>query len=999
MSGVAEFEKELKRREQFSAKLAYLAHSDRDTSAAFYEQPTSEKWDATFKDMTFFRLTRHSKFWKEESTLLHEAITNLVSALRPICIGWTFVLIGTGQDIECWFGAKLTNSGNDREHLTGLFRSGLRSIGVADGQSRPDLKLHSPPMVFVSGAPGIPQPKSTLVATDLLCRGLGGATWRYIVDAKPVPDSDMLDWLHCFERAKASGTRDPLENAYLKAIEALRQRAEEGVRSGAWDVDVWFSSPSPEILQRGRALLKSALSGTGSEPDPIRVTPCSSQRTINYPWWLSSRQLAALACPPAHKYPGYQIVDHTQFGVQTIPANSAGSNSVEIGEIWSDGMPTGNHIQIDLDELTNHALVVGVTGGGKTNTCFQLLAQLAERDIPYLVIESAKSEYRELLNDSRFARNRPQIFTVGNESVRPLRINPMEVPPGTLLQTHIDYVKQLFIAAFVLWPPLPQILEKSIEEIYKDRGWDLATGKNLRAGDHYKSARLFPTLDDLAKKCNEVVDRTDYSEDVKKDVRASLITRLDELRRTGGKGPMFNTRQSFPSEDFFDRPCILELESLVSDEEKAFLMGLLLVRLYEYHKDLRERDRLSAGAGRKQGELCHVTLIEEAHRLLRNVGSAKGSEIQDNRQGQAIEVFSNMLAEIRGYGEGIVMAEQIPEKLVPDAIKNTNLKIVHRLLAIDDRELMGKAMNLEPDQIGHLTRLQRGQAVVYAYGLLEPVLVKIPPSPVKRSLNVSDDQLKPQIEVGANASARKLLRDLSENDQHAYEDLILFLRLVYQDFLARDIRLDAIESHMTYLKDHISRSISEDIEVSIEIFVVLLDMEIESRSSKASHPWPFEKMDDVVESGRKFALALFLRADGNEISRAAHALHGKIEELYEQDSKPYNCCTRCQFPCRFRFDFQTSLSGREDFQDLLISRERFLDRETWPKLSNHARHVSRLAFSDANEDMLADTAYCFIAICAHHVLEMRDIRIKEDIKSYFPVALFGNYANVERLPN
>jgi len=100
-----------------------------------------------------------------------------------------------------------------------------------------------------------------------------------------------------------------------------------------------------------------------------------------------------------------------------------------------------------------------------------------------------------------------------------LRINPFEVPPGVLVQTHIDFLKSLFSAAFVLYPPMPYVLEQSIQEVYQDRGWDLATNTNFRGSD---TPRLFPTLSDLAVKIGVVVDRMGYDDRITMDVKAGL---------------------------------------------------------------------------------------------------------------------------------------------------------------------------------------------------------------------------------------------------------------------------------------------------------------------------------------------------------------------------------------------------------------------------------------------------------------------------------------------
>ena len=84
-----------------------------------------------------------------------------------------------------------------------------------------------------------------------------------------------------------------------------------------------------------------------------------------------------------------------------------------------------------------------------------------------------------------------------------------------------------------------------------------------------------------------------------------------------------------------------------------------------------------------------------------------------------------MISEVRAYGQGIVVAEQIPSKLAPDVMKNTNLKIVHRIIAKDDRESIGQTMNLNEEQQNHLGVLTPGMAAIYAEGADHAYLVRL----------------------------------------------------------------------------------------------------------------------------------------------------------------------------------------------------------------------------------------------------------------------------------
>lgn len=285
---------------------------------------------------------------------------------------------------------------------------------------------------------------------------------------------------------------------------------------------------------------------------------------------------------------------------------------------------------------------------------------------------------------------------------------------------------------------MPYVLEQSLEELYQDHGWDLTRNINTRGAG---PARGFPTLTDLYGKVGAVVDRMGYDEQITMNVRSGLQARINQLRVGGGKGLMLDTRRSVPIDDLFGAPCILELKQVVSDDEKAFMMGLVLIRLHEHYE---------SGIGAPQPGLRHVTLIEEAHRLLRNTPSQLGSEVVANPKGHAIEVFANILSEIRAYGEGMLIAEQVPVKLTPDAIKNTSLKVVHRLLAEDDRRAVGETIGLTPSQSRYLRTLEVGEAVAFAEGVRTPVLVSVPKTAAKSSAaGLPDDAVK---KIGSSGS-------------------------------------------------------------------------------------------------------------------------------------------------------------------------------------------------------------------------------------------------------
>ena len=333
-----------------------------------------------------------------------------------------------------------------------------------------------------------------------------------------------------------------------------------------------------------------------------------------------------------------------------------------------------------------------------------------------MVIEPAKKEYWELF---KLGYDKLQIYSIGSNetNAHPYCINPFErvnvIDPSSgelrrvSLQTHIDYVFSAFKASFIMYTPMPYVLETAIYSIYEDYGWDIKTDTNRFGVDEY------PTIEDLYDKIPQVVIDMGYDQRMQMDLTGSLQARINSLR-LGSKGDTLNVRKSFPVTQIFNGNVVIELDDIGDDDVKAFVISMLLIQLMEYRKQQDD----------SQLELKHIVLIEEAHRLLKNISSGTG-ENADPR-GAAVEFFCNLLAEMRSKGQGFMIADQIPTKLAPDLIKNTNMKILHRTVVEEDRSLMGGAMHMTDEQIDYVSSLPRGYAAIYSEGDNRPKIVHPP---------------------------------------------------------------------------------------------------------------------------------------------------------------------------------------------------------------------------------------------------------------------------------
>ena len=359
---------------------------------------------------------------------------------------------------------------------------------------------------------------------------------------------------------------------------------------------------------------------------------------------------------------------------------------IELGDVVLQSGATTHGARIPLDSLSKHLFVTGMTGSGKTTSCLNLLTQLHQLGIPFLVVEPVKNEYRALL--ARIPGL--QVFTLGDEETTPFRLNIFEPPAGVRVQTHLEHLQAAWNSSFVMYAPLPLVLGQVLEETYRACGWDVRKEKRGRP----------ISLEDFRVRAEVVCRRLGYEPKVSMDIEAALKTRIASLSM-GGKGPMFDTMASIPFDDLLRRPTVLELKGIANSEEKAFVAALILTELAEY---------VEAKGASKQ--LRHVTLVEEAHRLLPNVSTQKGDPEAADPRRHTVEQFANMLAEFRALGEGLVVVEQIPTKIIPDAIKNTATKLAHRVPAADDREVLAGAMNMTEEQSRVLAALRPGEAIL-----------------------------------------------------------------------------------------------------------------------------------------------------------------------------------------------------------------------------------------------------------------------------------------------
>lgn len=489
-------------------------------------------------------------------------------------------------------------------------------------------------------------------------------------------------------------------NSYTAEIasstyKALMSGENSGVEISA--INSWKKYEGREKLNLLKSYILNMLHPIFAYNTPVSksfITPCSA---------VSSNELAIHMGLPRKSICGFPVIEHAEFGKEVVNyAHEKKGKCINLGKIFKMGIENTNKVELDIDSLAMHTFITGSTGSGKSNTVYEILRQLEFYGIKYLVIEPAKGEYKHVLGN----KNNVKVFGTNPVYAPLLKINPFKFPKEVHVFEHIDRLIEIFNVCWPMYAAMPAILKDAILNAYKQCGWDLTSSTNY-LGEYY------PNFKDVLEQLVAVIDRSSYDIEVKSNYKGSLETRIHTL--TNGLNGQIFTADEIPSETLFDSNVIVDLSRIGSLETKALIMGILIMRLNEH--------RSSTAKSMNEG-LKHVTVLEEAHNILKKISTEQNVE-SSNVAGKAVEMLSNTIAEVRTYGEGFIIADQSPNAVDMSAIRNTNTKIIMRLPDEADRRLAGKSAALRDDQLDEIAKLPKGVAVVYQNDWLEPVLCKV----------------------------------------------------------------------------------------------------------------------------------------------------------------------------------------------------------------------------------------------------------------------------------
>lgn len=573
---------------------------------------------------------------------------------------------------------------------------------------------------------------------------------KTVSDTESTSSSDTTSTSYGTNESKSQSISRNIVNKHIEAVsEHLfyhSKRIETGKAIGLWKVGTYIMADKKTDLQGAGLQLRSILSGQETIFEPIRIHDITSVLeaeqekghsyreltignlaspviTVNnvtgkifeHPLGehfkelktvLTTKELSYLINFPLRSVPGISVVDSSpEFNLNTQEEQN-GKGDIGFGKLLYGGSETNLIYNIPMNQLTRHTLVSGINGSGKTNTIQAILNHVG--NLPFLVIEPAKTEYVDwaLEYNKLHPDNQIDIYIPGCKKYKGgyepklLKMNPFEIvwlkPEQEVnVLTHIDRLKSTFASAFPMYDILPVLMEDLIYTVYQQKSTDWLN----KMPEFGKT--MSPTLNSMSVCVDQVIEHRQYEDKVQRNMKACLNTRIDSLKR-GWKGEMLNTTKSTPWDDLFSKKCIVNLSYVGDDVDKSFFMALLLQFLYEYRSAQAEIGEIDYN----ENGCKHLTIIEEAHRVMTKC------EKQDLPQYKSAMMFSNMLSEIRAYGEGLMLVDQVPTRLIPDAIKNTNLKITHRLVAEDDCKAIGESMGLNDEQRKVIPKLMTGQCIV-----------------------------------------------------------------------------------------------------------------------------------------------------------------------------------------------------------------------------------------------------------------------------------------------
>ena len=567
----------------------------------------------------------------------------------------------------------------------------------------------------------------------------------------------------------------------LTLLDDLLKKTNEYDSYGLWNVAGYFVSDDMSAAEIAASNYRSLMNGenSGREVSAINSWRRNNENTlgsfqdlttylsryvhpqfiyggdiiVNAATSVSGKELGLHLGLPRTTVPGLPVIEHAEFGkevtsYQLVHTDSANrpEDRMTIGKIFDLGQITNKVVELNNKSLNMHTFITGSTGSGKSNAVYQMLTELRQDKIPFLVVEPAKGEYKDVFGSLPDVR----VFSTNPDIAPLINLNPFMFPKSIHVLEHIDGLVEIFSVCWPMYDAMPAFFKEAILKSYEEIGWDL--GSSTFDGDEVE----YPDFEILTEQLDKLIGNSEYASDIKSNYRGALLTRVKSL--TVGLNKYIFTTEQTPYEQLFDNNCILDISRVKSAETKALIMGLIVYILNEYRVDTKTENNKG---------LQHITVLEEAHNLLKNTSNASSELVN-----KSVEMLTNTIAEIRTYGEGFIIVDQSPSSVDIAAIKNTNTKIVLRTPEAHDREAVGRSIGLTEDQVDEIAKLPTGVAVVYQNNWISPVLAMIDKADIVEQpyVNSNPTKIKP-LKQARTEIIKAIMEPWLPNEMISFSDL------------------------------------------------------------------------------------------------------------------------------------------------------------------------------------------------------------------------------------
>jgi hypothetical protein len=273
----------------------------------------------------------------------------------------------------------------------------------------------------------------------------------------------------------------------------------------------------------------------------------------------------------------------------------------------------------------------------------------------------------------------------------------MDMGPATEPAEHVEMVTDIFSDTYHFTHPQAYMFRNALQRCLGE-----AADKEV------------PTLASLVGTIESYPLRSAYDNETK----VALLRRLVPLTQ-GHVGRAFNSPSSHTVDELLDKVLCVELGNIRETLSRSIFADILLKLVYEMR------------VGRK-ARMEHLTMIEEA----RNIAPVR-------REEDPPSVGERMVSELRKFGESMLFVAQFPSQVASEVVKNSGVRIIHRVAWAEDLRLVRDSLNLTQEQLAYVSNLGVGEAVVSLTRLQKPLLVQVEAggslSPARRDLSLLEE--------------------------------------------------------------------------------------------------------------------------------------------------------------------------------------------------------------------------------------------------------------------